>query len=265
MKNLVVSICGEESLHNNWVHGEKPNFDLFVNYYGSTPGRHRNDSRQYSTFKGTKFVILDQMVENNPELFASYDAIFVPDDDIFMTAKEINAFFELFHEREFWIAQPSVAGWYSIQIICPVPGSLFRYTNWVEIMTPCFSKSAFEICRQTFTENNTNWGIESLWDKLLGHPKDKIAIVDDIVVVHTRPCFFGDTYRNNGNNFEKALGEAAALLEKHDLTDARYVYETVPLCKDKLDNMGSEDRFFPRIEQFKNYCSTLRTRRPKGL
>jgi hypothetical protein len=245
MKNLIVSICGDQSLHHQWVHGEQPDFDLFVCYYGKNGDQFQHDGKYYARENGTKFVILNALWQRFGDVFAAYDAVLVPDDDIYLSAKDINRFFNIFHTYKLDLAQPAIAGWYSYPLTCPVVTSKLRYTNWVEIMTPCFSKEGLQKCRHTFSQNNTNWGIDFLWNEVLGKPKDKIAIIDSVVGVHTRPCFFGDTYINNGNTFEKAMKDANEIYEFYKINPEQVVYETVPLAKSHIDNLPSEDKFFP--------------------
>jgi hypothetical protein len=256
MKNLVVSICGDQALHSHWIQGDTPNFDLFVCYYGKNGEQFKSDGKYYAQEKGTKFLILNALMRRLEDVFAAYDAVIVPDDDIYFSAKDLNQFFKIFHERQLDLAQPAIAGWFSYQLTCPVPGSYLRFTNWVEIMTPCFSKEALKKCWHTFSQNDTNWGIDFLWNEVLGNPKDKIAIIDDVVGVHTRPCFFGDTYINNGNTFEKAMKEANEVYDFYKITPEQVIYDTVPLTKSYTDNLPSEDRFFPNQPALKSLIST---------
>jgi hypothetical protein len=62
-----------------------------------------------------------------------------------------------------------------------------RFTNFVEIMCPCFSRHALELCRPYFRENRSGWGLDFLFPKLLGFPNRSIGIVDAATIIHTRP------------------------------------------------------------------------------
>lgn len=245
MKNLVVSICGDESLHKNWISSDVPEFDLLVNYYGPTEGKYSYDGINYYTFKGSKFLIMDSLWKKYNDVFSRYDAILIPDDDLLIGTTDINRFFKLFHEHNLELAQPSIIGWMSVPIVAPTINNILRYTNWVEIMTPCFSKNAFEKCKHTFSSNRTNWGIDSLWFKVLGEPKDKIAVIDDVVAVHTRPCFYGDTYSNNNNTFKTAWNDLHELMLEYDLTMEKIVFGSVPRDMQEFYDRGSEHKFFP--------------------
>lgn len=259
MKNLIVAVAGNSSMHPIWQAGDA-NFDLFVVYYGDIEDRYSTEGKYYERAKGTKFNILHQIVEKRQDVFSKYDAIFVPDDDMYMETADINRFFDIFHQYNLEIAQPSIFGWISVPITAHVPFSKLRYVNWVEIMCPCFSSNALYKCQHTFLENKTNWCIEFLWNKILGNPKDKIAIIDEIIAIHTRPCFYGDTYWNNNNTFQSAMQESDDLLKKHKIDGKRVVYSTVQADIDEFNNRASDMKFVPNLSWFKPQVSGLRLR-----
>lgn len=133
------------------------------------------------------------------------------------------------------------------------PGNVLRYTNFVEIIAPCFSRNAFEKCRDSFTYNKSCWAIDVLWDKILGHPQDAIAVIDDVIAVHTRPCFWGDNYSNN--NVDNPYGEAKKLMEENNLSWDKKTYS----CVEKKINYDdpSEKRLYPNVEFMKSACTQL--------
>lgn len=243
-------------MHKYWTGQPDPGFDLFLCYYGDKGSLYKRECLYYDQAKGSKFQIVSQLADRHADIFDQYDAIFVPDDDIFIEPEDLRRFFDIFHAQDLWVAQPSLMGWWSVPITNHHWGTLMRYTNWVEIMMPCFSKYAFGICKQTFMENRTNWGIEILWDKLLGSPQDKIAIVDEVIAIHTRPCFFGDTYQRNNNSFEIATQELHEVVEKHGVSLDKVVYSEVPLGEHFFDG-PSENRFFPNCPFLKKKIRQL--------
>lgn len=245
MKNLVVGVVGDSSLHKSWISGCVPEFDLFLVYYGDLGERYRMDAMYYDMAKGTKFLIVDQMVKKHKEVFDHYDAILIPDDDIFIDAAGINKFFSMFHQYNLSIAQPAIMGWLSLPETAPSATTILRYVRCVEIMTPCFSKGAFQTCKESFSENKTNWGIDWLWWKLLGNPVDKLAVIDDVVAIHTRPCFFGDTYYRNNNSHEIAVNEIIELFNKYDITDNHEILGSVPRDFALWSDRPSENKMFP--------------------
>lgn len=263
-KNLIIAVCGDESMHKVWLEGRE-NFDLMVVYYGDNGKKYERDGILYDQAKGTKFLIMHQMCERHMYFFENYDAILIPDDDLYITGKDWTRFFKLFHAYNMKLAQPSIIGWQCIPLSAHNPSYILRYTNWVEIMTPCFNQQTFKDVSNTFNENNTNWGIEYIWVKILGQPSTGIGIIDDVVALHTRPCFFGDTYWRNNNNCEKAIKEISSLSVKYDIDlDDLMVYGGVERDKFDYDNLGSEDKFFPaNCQIMKELISSLRQKRCK--
>jgi hypothetical protein len=258
MKNLVVAVCGDDSLHRTWIRGQTE-FDLFVVYYGKN-SKFKGDGKYYATAQGSKFVILTDVLNKHPELFIQYDSIFIPDDDLYMESHEINRFLALFHQYKLAIAQPSIMGYVSWPITAHVLFSSLRYTNLIEIMCPCFSQEALNLCKPTFTENRTNWGIEHLWFRLLGEPSDKIAIVDETIAFHTRPCFFGDTYHNNGTSFEIARDESKAVKDKYKIVDDQSkVFSTIVKDVDEFRCRPSENKLLPESDVMKRFLTAVRS------
>jgi hypothetical protein len=245
MRNLVLGVVGDTSLHKKWISGVRPEFDLFLVYYGDYGQPYHNDATYYDFGKGTKFHIVDSMVKKHQDLFQYYDAILIPDDDLILNAISINKFFEIFHRYDLWIAQPAIMGWLSLPITAPCFDTLLRYVRCVEIMSPCFSRDAFVKCQPSFTENKTNWGIDWLWYKMLGEPKNRLAVIDEVVAIHTRPCFFGDTYWRNNNTHQIACQEMAELFQKHQIEDVYDIFGSIPKDYKTWSNQPSECKFFP--------------------
>jgi hypothetical protein len=61
-----------------------------------------------------------------------------------------------------------------------------RYTNFIEVMAPCFSAKALAKLLPTFDENLSGWGLDYVWPMLLGSQAN-VAIIDDVQILHTRP------------------------------------------------------------------------------
>ena len=57
----------------------------------------------------------------------------------------------------------------------------------VEVLAPLMSLDTLMLVKDTFDENYSGWGYDFLWPYLLEYPQDKIAIIDSIVMKHTKP------------------------------------------------------------------------------
>lgn len=85
---------------------------------------------------------------------------------------------------------------------------VLRYTNFVEMMLPCFSKEALHKVIGTFNENESGWGTEFHWPLLIETNGRDMAIIDSVPMVHTRPVKRG---RNEN------VKELEAYLKKYSL------------------------------------------------
>lgn len=245
-KNLVIGCVGPTSLHKSWIDGDR-SFDLFIVYYGDGNDAYKYDADYYVRAKGTKFNIVSNLSIPN-----EYDYIFVPDDDLYISVQDINRLFEHAKNYDLWICQPSLVGYYSVPHNLHHPGYILRYTDYVEIIAPCFSSLAFSLCKSTFNYNKSCWGIEKLWDKELGHPQDKIAIIDDVIAVHTRPCFKGDNYKNN--KLEEPWKDIGHIVEEHGL---RWEIKEYGNIKKDVFEIPHQERCFPPLKSFEHMCNKL--------
>lgn len=257
MKNLLISPVGDNSFHSLWLR-DKANFDTWLIYYGNDEKIAAQCQSQvpfFTRMKGTKFNILKTLIDADPEFFANYDYVFVPDDDLYLGTKEINHLFELAQEYQLELCQPSLIGYYDVPITLHSPCCLLRYTNHVEIICPCFSRSAFKKCAITFDYNVSTWGIDLWWNKLLGEPRDKLAIIDDVIAVHTRPCTMGDVYTNN--NIQDPWKDINELIEEHQLSHERIEYSRI--WQDAYwKYANAAERYYPPMDFMPNLCETLR-------
>jgi len=260
MKNLVFVAAGDSSLHQHWLNS--PDFDVYINYYGEVGGRYEKEGNFYSTFKGTKYKILLQAMEANPDLFEHYQNVWLPDDDIYLDAEGVSKMFKTFAEFDLMLGQPAIIGFISIPMSAAVPFSRLRFTNWVEIMCPVFSKVCLQSLKQTFSENASHWGIEFIWNMMLGQPKDKIGIIDETPAVHTRACFHGDNYYRNNLTYESSIEEANKVCEKYKLPVDYTVYSTVPADTKRFNDMPSREKFWPNIPKLRDIVEGMRGRKP---
>lgn len=210
-KFLVISTVNDRSLHKHWAPSK--HYDTCLIYYGDNDG-FRGESTYYFRQKGPKFTLIDQILKELPE----YHYYWMPDDDVFLEEPDVLRLFNLSVQYYLDISQPAIAGYYGPSCTLCVPECVLRYTNWVEIMCPVMSRRALQICRPTFTENRTGWSIDAAWNVLLEHPRNKIAIIDDVVAIHTRPVFGGDVYKKS-NPLVEGWNDSLAVRIKYNLND----------------------------------------------
>lgn len=199
-KDLIFCRLGNHSLHQEWLQPAKDRtFDLFLDYYGDIPGRHSKDGEYYTRCKeSTRYNRLFELIRSKQLPLHQYESVWIAADDISTNATTIQHMFRIFREQKLWLAQPALTenSCISHSITKVNPQYRLRYTNTVEGMVPLFSREALLRCMETFPKTVSGWGLAFVWPKLLGNPKDKIAIIDETPVRHTRKVGVGDLYRN---------------------------------------------------------------------
>ena len=255
MKNLLVSAVGDQSLHNVWIR-ERPEFDAYLIYYGDDDALADKYTQQVPFFerrKGTKFNMLKTVMDENESFFKNYDFVFIPDDDLYLNTKGINQIFQLAHKYDLELCQPSIVGYYDVAITLHTPASLLRFTNFVEVMCPCFNSLALEKCKETFNYSISSWGIDIWWHKIMNYPTNKFAVLDDVIAIHTRRCHGGDNYVNNV--IENPWEQMNTLILEQGLSSDKIEYDRV--WKEMI-NSYSADCYYPHIHYMVNLCETIR-------
>lgn len=207
-RNCVISAVGQGSVHRMWTEG-CCDFELHLIVYDDSMDYFRNDAEYVCHIRGYKLNVIHKYLEANPQLKDKYDYFFLPDDDIRMDAAAINSLFAAMRRYGLKIAQPSLKrSYYTWPHTLHDPFCKLRYTNFVEMMVPCFSREALNDVLFTFGENSTGWGTETHWPRLIGRGKNDMAIIDEIMVVHSRPIQSGQELHNR---------ELTAYLNKYGL------------------------------------------------
>jgi len=101
------------------------------------------------------------------------------------------------------------------------PDCHLRFTRFVEVMTPIFSRNALRVCAPTFAESRSGWGLDWVWPTLCEREGlDGIAIIDATPVRHTRPVG-GELYKNHRDLDPQA--DARRVVRKYGLQEVRAV------------------------------------------
>lgn len=188
-KYLVISTVGDESLHHEWIQ-DNPIFDLVLIYYGNNEDIAKAYSKQTPHVymaKGEKYHLLKSLIESSPEFISQYSYIWLPDNDVSISTEQINQLFQTADTYDLSLCQPAMRGYVSHAITVPKPNILLRYTNFVEVLAPLMNLETLMLLKDTFDKNYSGWGFDFLWPYMLDYPKDKIAIIDSIVMRHTKP------------------------------------------------------------------------------
>jgi hypothetical protein len=194
-RNLILSPIGDGSLHASWLsHPEQRLFDTFLIYYGDTGDFGRGDATHYLRRKGFKWELIDHVLRNHGEILGRYTNIWCPDNDIRADTPAINQMFQLFEKYALQMAQPAIAaGEVSYQALRQQPGVVLRYSPYVEVMCPLFTREALWRIAPTLLEARSGWGLDWIWPRLFA--AHEIAILDAVGVEHAGPLGRGENYR----------------------------------------------------------------------
>jgi hypothetical protein len=246
-KNLVILCAGDNPAHLFFEDANERNYELLVIYYGDNEEKFKNKFKtfnHFSSIKGCKFNIIKKYYNENIIFFKRYKSILMPDDDIFLKTKNINNFFKIFNDNQLMLAQPSLIGYFSHAITLHRFEYFLRYTNFVEIMMPCFSAAALTKCINSFDETSIGHGLDFLWPKILKYPNEKIAIIDKIIAIHSREVGSSNLYIDNKKN------EFLKFMEKNCLNAAmKNVIGSI--SKENFDTRPLAEKFYPHSEIFK--------------
>lgn len=215
----VFSAVGKQSLHRNWIYPIH-NFDLHLIIYDKSAIDFKNDTPYITTGHGYKFKLIYKYILENPEFLEIYDYYYIPDDDILIDSSNISKLFDYMEKYNLKIAQPALYdSYYTFSHTIREKYSILRYTNFVELMQPCFSREALKKVIFTFNENESGWGIDYHWGEIICSKGYEMAIIDDVKSVHSRPV---SSYNKQN---KKELNE---YLTKHKLNPEIKVFEAVP-------------------------------------
>ncbi len=185
---LLICVVGDNSLHSNWFNNEDK-FDILTIYYGNCPRKgnyFKQNSKFYHSSTGNKYNLISNVIHEQKVPLNDYEYIWCPDDDLLISSNDVFNFLEISRDKQLLLSQPSMKGFVSHKITKPRLLHTIRFTNFVEVIAPLFRKDIFCCLLYTFNFNESGWGLDFLWPKLLGYPKDKIAIIDSIQMVHTK-------------------------------------------------------------------------------
>lgn len=241
-KNAVFVPVGKDSLHRQLLKGDA-DFDLHLLIYDGSYNKFCDDSDFIACDAGYKMDMTYRYLLRHPELLEKYEYFFLLDDDIVISTEDVNRFFAMMREYQLKIAQPSlVMSYYTYKHTVFHPFYILRYTNFVEMMMPCFSRDALKAVLPTF-EQKVRWcGIEMHWPILIGSSHKDMAIVDAISAKHTRPV-------QSWNALSQLQQEN--YLREHNLSWHIEMYGGLPLDNVDFEGMQSFDEVRAYCEKFK--------------
>ena len=137
--------------------------------------------------KGSKFQNLYYLFGQHPEYILSYDYVFVLDDDIIFSARDINRMFNNAIKNQLAICGPSFSpeGKNSHTINVSNKYLQLAYTNFVEVGALLFHRDALLKLMGVYSESLIGWGIDflAIWANGL-EEQSKYAICHNVVGIN---------------------------------------------------------------------------------
>ena len=195
-KNLIIVRAGDDSLHEDWLEGER-NWDIIVSCYGNPPHQWKRDDIMFLFYRGGKGDGLYDAFQQVPGLLDKYDYIMMADDDFKMTADDINRTFDTMREHDLQIGQPSFSH-QSYGLYFPTyhnPRFKIRFTNFVENGVACLHRSVWQQLLPIFDDNPMGYYIDNFWARLTDDPARQVALIDEVQVTHSRIYESGGLHR----------------------------------------------------------------------
>lgn len=183
---LVFTSAGRHANCHAWVKGKR-NFDVWITNYSKKENRWAECADYYLEREGGKFPNLHFAFKRYPEIFKRYDAVFVADDDLVISASQISDLFEILFEYELDVLQPAFSqlGKWSHKITRAQLFSYLRYVNFVEVTCPLFRTNKLSDFMAVYDPILVGWGTDHWFmQSLVSDHRKKAAIVDAVVVIN---------------------------------------------------------------------------------
>ena len=217
---LVIGRVGGKSLHKAWIEDTtcERTWDLQLNAYGDAAAQIADVDLPTVIDQGTKWDSLARHFRAHPELLDHYDYVMLPDDDLLMTAGDINRIFEITAAHDFTLAQPAMTmdSFVSYPVLMQCPGFKLRYVNHLECMSPCIKTSYMKKLLPIIEKYVCGWGADHIWAMLMEEPAFKAAVLDEVTMKHTRAFYTGtlyDSFDKQGVNPFDEVKTVTALFE----------------------------------------------------
>ncbi len=138
-------------------------YDILLNYYREASVHPKADIAAVQA--GTKTTAIRRLMELRPDLLLRYQAVLFLDDDVEISADEIEALFRAMAAEQLDLAQPALtadsATAYPFLKRPSASAGVMRVSS-VEIMAPALTRRALECAHWVFAESVSGWGSDLL-------------------------------------------------------------------------------------------------------
>ena len=205
-------------------------FDLAVSYYAEPAAADPMLPQAEILLGGglSKFHAAKGLFQAWPAA-AGYEAVLFADEDVTLRFNPA-AFFGFFLQEGLALAQPSLSqdSFSNFRLLLHNPSFIYRTTNFVEVMAPCFARGFLAEAWPRFDRSISTWGLDVLWAAMLG-PGREAAVLDCFQMQHAKPMDpNGAFYRYLAGMGVDCYAELRSIMDElgipqHKLTQGRLV------------------------------------------
>ena len=168
---------------------EPRSFDVLLNGYEQGHADPRADAVVFQA--GTKTTAIRRLLAERPDCLLSYDAALFLDDDIELSASDIEALFAAMAAERLDLAQPALTA--DSECAWPflkrpeAPNGVFRVST-VEIMAPLMTRRALKAAGSAFSETVSGWGTDLLLGPAVrgAFGAGSVGVIGSVAVRHAR-------------------------------------------------------------------------------
>jgi hypothetical protein len=170
-------------------------YDVLLNYYHESDVHPKADIAVVQA--GTKTTAIRRLLEIRPELLLRYQAVLFLDDDVEISAGEIDALFRAMTSEKLDLAQPALsadsATAYPFLKRPSVAAGVTRVSS-VEIMAPALTRRALECAKWVFAESVSGWGADLLLGPAVrsAFGPNSVGVIGSVAVRHAAPVDLSD-------------------------------------------------------------------------
>lgn len=222
-KNLAIFRAGTTSLHGSATADlADRSFDYGLSWFGKVPAdevKMADGAVFVDEQTGAKWPGLAKTLVAQWDIIGQYEYVWLPDDDLLCAPQLVDEMFAICADLRLDLAQPALTrdSFFSHAISLQHPLFQIRFTNFVEVMAPVFSRTMLSRIVPTLQNDNviSGWGLDSVWPNMsqLG----KVAIIDSTPVKHMRPI--------GGPNYAASAAAGLPAGEEAVRTLARYGFD----------------------------------------
>ena len=185
-RRLVWVQAGSRFSTTQWFKPDSPrSWDFMCNWY-TQDGIDLRHGEIHLIQPGTKSTAICHVLNNDPELFNSYDLLLFLDDDLAISHEDIDRLFDVATQDNLALFQPALMpGSFGVwKDLFQQSGRGSRQITGVEIMMPGFSSEALFSCREAFARSISGYGLDFMFSEQIQRRGGICAVIDAVSVRH---------------------------------------------------------------------------------